>query len=59
MFNDFAWLDKLNFNMWVGLDDIAAEGQWKWSDGSDLTSNWWAEGNVTTGNINDTCRNKC
>nr|KAI8731435.1 C-type lectin domain family 4 member M-like [Biomphalaria glabrata] len=26
----------LNANIWVGLDDIATEGTWKWHDGSIL-----------------------
>ena len=40
-------VNKTNFTddtTWIGLNDVALEGAWKWSDGTDLVFTAWAGG---------------
>ena len=42
-----------NFGVWVGGNDIAAEGTWRWSDGSEFKFTAWHSGEPDGGNAQD------
>ncbi|XP_026798874.3 CD209 antigen isoform X1 [Pangasianodon hypophthalmus] len=38
---------------WIGLSDIATEGEWKWVDGTPLTTMYWRTGEPNNANEED------
>ncbi|XP_043082927.1 CD209 antigen-like protein E isoform X1 [Puntigrus tetrazona] len=42
--NDFVMKITNKTAFWIGLTDIEEEDTWKWVDGSELTSGFWASG---------------
>uniref|UniRef100_A0A8C2EEC4 C-type lectin domain-containing protein n=1 Tax=Cyprinus carpio TaxID=7962 RepID=A0A8C2EEC4_CYPCA len=39
---DFVKNNTVNREFWIGVNDSDVEGRWKWVDGSNLTSGFWA-----------------
>lgn len=37
------FVSSLNKEVWIGLSDVNVEGQWRWVDGTPLTTKFWAK----------------
>lgn len=48
-------LANLNNNIWIGASDIASEGNWVWTDGSQLTYTNWNSGEPNNSNYAEHC----
>nr|XP_006813569.1 PREDICTED: macrophage mannose receptor 1-like [Saccoglossus kowalevskii] len=46
-------LRDIDYAMWIGLNDVAWEGQFRWSDGSEVKFVNWAEGEPNGGDVED------
>lgn len=38
------WLANRKESTWIGASDVANEGKWVWSNGKQVTTNFWAKG---------------
>ncbi|XP_061882748.1 C-type lectin domain family 4 member G-like [Entelurus aequoreus] len=44
-----------NKEVWIGLNDQGVEGQWKWVDGTTLTTSYWADSQPNSYNGDQDC----
>uniref|UniRef100_A0A671L442 Zmp:0000000924 n=1 Tax=Sinocyclocheilus anshuiensis TaxID=1608454 RepID=A0A671L442_9TELE len=48
---DFVKNNTVKREFWIGLTDIDVEGSWKWVDGSNMTSGFWASREPNGGRV--------